>query len=169
MKRLTLNIGLRVDNFRSMYEESANPPGRFVPGHSSRSGATSRTGTTILAPRLSGAYDLFGNGRTALKASWSKYYERLTGGFANTYAPGVQTETRNWFDCDLNAARTACSGVVLPTNADDIAQDNEIGLERHVELRDDGERSRHGFRTSGGRETPRSPPRSRISFCRGCR
>ena len=32
MKRLTLNIGLRVDNFRSMYEESANPPGRFVPG-----------------------------------------------------------------------------------------------------------------------------------------
>ena len=32
MKRLTLNLGLRVDNFRSMYEESANPPGRFVPG-----------------------------------------------------------------------------------------------------------------------------------------
>jgi hypothetical protein len=70
---------------------------------------------------------VFGDGRTAVKASWSKYYERLTGGFANTYAPGVQSESRNWFDCDLNAARNACSGVALPTNGDDIAQDNEIG------------------------------------------
>ena len=128
MKRLTLNIGLRVDNFRSMYEESSNPPGRFVPGRFFPERRNIPNWNNDLAPRLSGAYDLFGNGRTALKASWSKYYERLTGGFANTYAPGVQTETRNWFDCDLNAAKTACSGLVLPTNSDDIAQDNEIGL-----------------------------------------
>jgi hypothetical protein len=128
MKRLTLNIGLRVDNFRSMYEESANPPGRFVPGRFFPERRNIPNWNNDLAPRLSGAYDMFGNGRTALKASWSKYYERLTGGFANTYAPGVQTETRNWFDCDLNAARTACSTLVVPTNGDDVAQDNEIGL-----------------------------------------
>src|SRR4029079_1424562 len=80
-----------------------------------------------LAPRLSAAYDLFGNGRTALKGSWSRYYERLTGGFADWYAPGVQNESRNWFDCDINAAGTGCSTLVLPTNGDNIAQDNEIG------------------------------------------
>ena len=80
-----------------------------------------------LAPRLSAAYDLFGNGRTALKAGWSKYYEPLTGGFADRYAPGVQNESRNWFDCDINAAGTGCSTLVLPTNGDDIAQNNEIG------------------------------------------
>jgi hypothetical protein len=36
------------------------------------------------------------------------------------------TETRNWFDCDINAAGSGCSGLVLPTNGDDIAQENEI-------------------------------------------
>jgi hypothetical protein len=127
IKRLTANVGLRVDNFRSMYEESANPPGRFVPGRFFPERRNLPNWNNDAAPRLSVAYDLFGDGRTALKASWSKYYERLTGGFANTYAPGVQNETRNWFDCALNTAGTACSGVVVTTNGDDIAQDHEIG------------------------------------------
>ena len=34
------------------------------------------------APRLSAAYDLFGDGRTALKASASKYTCRWTSGYA---------------------------------------------------------------------------------------
>ena len=127
IKRLTLNVGLRVDNFQSMYEETANPPGRFVPARFFPERRKLPNWNNDLAPRLSAAYDLFGNGRTAIKGSWSKYYERLTGGFADRYAPGVQNETRNWFDCALNAAGTACSGVVLPTNGDDIAQEHEIG------------------------------------------
>jgi hypothetical protein len=127
VKRLTLNIGLRVDNFRSSYEETANPPGRFVPARFFPERRNLPNWNNDLAPRLSAAYDLFGNGRTALKGSWSKYYERLTGGFADRYAPGVQNESRNWFDCDINAAGTGCSTLVLPTNNDDIAQNNEIG------------------------------------------
>jgi hypothetical protein len=39
----------------------------------------------------------------------------------------LQSDIRNWFDCDINAAGTGCSGVVLPTNLDGIAQANEIG------------------------------------------
>ena len=127
IKRLTANVGIRVDNFRSMYEESANPAGRFVPARFFPERRNLPNWNNDIAPRLSAAFDVFGNGRTAIKASWSKYYERLTGGFANTYAPGVQNENRNWFDCALNAAGTACSGVVLPTNGDDIAQDHERG------------------------------------------
>ena len=65
--------------------------------------------------------------KTALKAAWSRYYEPLTGGFADTYAPGVANENRTWLDCPLNAAGTACSGVVLATTNDGIAQDSEIG------------------------------------------
>ncbi len=127
IKRLTLNVGLRVDNFQSMYEETANPAGRFVPARFFPERRKLPNWNNDLAPRLSAAYDVFGNGRTAIKGSWSKYYERLTGGFADRYAPGVQNETRNWFDCALNAAGTACSGVALPTNGDDIAQEHEIG------------------------------------------
>ena len=81
-----------------------------------------------LSPRLSMAYDLFGDGRTALKASFSQYLDPLTGGFADRYAPGAANETRNWFDCTINAAGNACAtGVSLPTDSDDIAQAHEIG------------------------------------------
>ena len=40
---------------------------------------------------------------------------------------GLRSESRNWRDCTLNAAGTACSGAVLPTDRDDIVQDHEIG------------------------------------------
>ena len=37
-------------------------------------------------------------------------------------------ETRNWFDCTINAAGNACAtGVSAPTDSDDIAQAHEIG------------------------------------------
>src|SRR5581483_1295689 len=127
IKRLTLNPGLRVENFSSMIEETAMPAGRFVGARFFSERKDVPTWNGDLAPRFSAAYDLFGNGRTALKASYSKYYEALTGGFSDTYAPGVQNENRNWFDCDINAAGTACSSASLATNNDGIAQDNEIG------------------------------------------
>ena len=81
-----------------------------------------------MSPRVSMAYDLFGNGRTALKASFSRYLDPLTGGFADRYSPGAGNETRNWFDCTINAAGNACAtGVSTPTDGDDIAQAHEIG------------------------------------------
>ena len=39
----------------------------------------------------------------------------------------LQTDTRNWRDCDYVPGTSRCSGLALPTNGDDIAQDNEIG------------------------------------------
>lgn len=47
---------------------------------------------------------------------------------ASRYNPmAQQSDRRNWFDCDLRAGTSSCSGVVLPTNGDGIPQDNEIG------------------------------------------
>jgi hypothetical protein len=127
MKRLTLNPGLRVENFNSQIDEVALPAGRFVPARFFPAVKNVPNWNGDLAPRFSAAYDLFGNGKTALKFGWSKYWEPQTGGFANRYAPGLQSESRSWFDCDINAAGTGCSGVSLLTNNDGIAQENEIG------------------------------------------
>ena len=66
-------------------------------------------------------YDLFGNGRTALKASFGKYQRAEASAFANQFNPFFSTtESRTWSDTDR-------AGLALPTNGDNIAQDNEIG------------------------------------------
>ena len=128
IKRLTVSPGLRVDNFSSRIEETAMPAGRFVGSRFFPARKNVPTWNADVAPRFAVAYDLFGDGKTALKAGWSKYYEPLTGGFADTYAPGVANENRNWFDCTINAAATGCAtGVARTTDNDGIAQDHEIG------------------------------------------
>jgi len=126
IKRLTLSPGVRVDNFNAEVEETTNPAGRFVPARYFAARKNYPNWRNDLGPRLSVAYDLFGNGRTALKAGFGKYYELVTTGWTDRYSTSEVTESRNWFDCDINAGGTACSGVVLPTNGDDIAQENEI-------------------------------------------
>ena len=73
-------------------------------------------------------YDLTGDAKTAVKGSVNKYNRNYTTDFANRYDPlALQSDTRNWSDCDYTPGTSTCSGRVLPTNGDGIAQDNEIG------------------------------------------
>ena len=73
------------------------------------------------SPRLGLTYDVFGDGKTALKASFGKYMTPDVSTFANQFNPiATFTDTRTWTDTDL-------AGRVLATNGDNIAQDNEIG------------------------------------------
>jgi carboxypeptidase family protein len=127
IKRLTVSPGLRVENFNSQIDDTTNPAGRFAPARFFPAVKNLPNWNNDLAPRFSMAYDLFGDGKTALKFGWNRYYEQNTATFANRYTSATQNENRNWFDCDINAAATGCSGVVLPTNGDGIAQANEIG------------------------------------------
>jgi len=81
-----------------------------------------------LAPRFSMVYDLTGDAKTAVKGSINKYNRNYTTDFANRYDPlALQSDTRNWSDCDYTPGTSTCSGRSLPTNGDGIAQDNEIG------------------------------------------
>jgi hypothetical protein len=129
INRLTLNLGVRVDNFDSMIEATSMPAGRFAGERYFPEREHVPQWLWDVSPRISMAYDLFGNGRTALKASFSRYLDPLTGGFADRYSPGAANETRNWFDCTINAAGNACATGIpaLPTDRDDIAQAHEIG------------------------------------------
>ena len=75
-----------------------------------------------IAPRFGAAYDLFGQGRTALKGSVGKYLLMQSIGFPGQFNPArpgsVFTPTydrRNWTD----------------VNGDDIAQDSEIAASRN--------------------------------------
>ncbi len=89
-----------------------------------------------VAPRLGVSYDLFGNARTALKATFGRYMAGQTTSFPARYNPlQLQSDTRTWRDVDFIPGTITPSGRVLPTNGDNIAQDNEIGAEQQRGLR----------------------------------
>jgi len=127
IKRLTVNPGVRVHWFQVSVAEVSMAAGRFAPARFYPEKTLIHWGPDT-TPRLSAAYDLFGNGRTALKVSASKFERRYDADPFMAYADaGRVTENRAWLDCDYNAVTKQCSGVNLPTNGDGIAQDNEIG------------------------------------------
>jgi carboxypeptidase family protein len=129
IKRLTINPGLRVQWVETGMYESSMAAGRFAPARFIEEEKGLIDFGANYSPRFSAVYDLFGDGRTALKGSWSKYYRNYDGDIAaNAYGrAGERSERRLWRDCALNAVGTACSGVVLPNSGDGIAQDHEIG------------------------------------------
>jgi hypothetical protein len=127
IKRLTVNPGVRVDYYHGSIGATTMPAGRFVPARSVEAFDPLPTWVDT-SPRLSAAYDLFGNARTALKVSANKYMAAKAADFPGVYNPlGAANDRRNWFDCDLVPGTATCSGRVLSTNNDDIAQDTEIG------------------------------------------
>jgi hypothetical protein len=99
VNRLTVNAGLRYDYLASDYPDLEQPPGMFFP--------TARTfpGQTVVrwhdvSPRLGASYDLFGNGRTALKTSLSRYVQQQASAPARPVTPVTAnlTNGRIWTD-----------------------------------------------------------------------
>ena len=81
------------------------------------------------SPRLSVAYDVFGDARTALKFGFNKYVRDIGGNLSRRYAYGFSGgDGRDWFDCQMNTAGDACSGLNnYGTNLDGVVQNWEIG------------------------------------------
>jgi len=110
LKKLTLTPGIRWEYFNASYPEEGVTPQQqalmIAEGYTPRPlfPATSMPTFKNWAPRFGASYDLFGDGRTALKASISKYNSAFsTVTFPQVYNPMVlSTDTRNW----LNPAAT---------------------------------------------------------------
>jgi hypothetical protein len=127
LKRLTISPGLRWEYFNSSDQAKAVEAGRFVPARDFPE-IPNLPNWKNVAPRFSAVYDLTGDAKTAVKVSVNKYNRSYTTDFANRYNPLVlQSDTRNWSDCDFLPGTSTCSSLVLPTNRDGIAQANEIG------------------------------------------
>ena len=110
-RRLTLNPGLRYDYFNSSIRAQIAPAGRFVPARSF-AGIDNVPNWKDVSVRMGAAFDLFGDGRTAIKGNVGRYIQSEGPGFAATYNPLVfGLDTRTWTD----------------TNRDDIAQESELG------------------------------------------
>ena len=97
--RLTVNAGLRFDYFKGFYPDQTAPAMTWAPQERFFPGATV-AGWKDLQPRLGVVYDLRGDGRTALKASASRYGEHRDLALVNTLNPIGKNTTmpRSWYD-----------------------------------------------------------------------
>ena len=72
-----------------------------------------------LAPRLGVSYDVFGNGKTAVKATLSRYVQTSTVGTARLLNPintSVNNTTRPWNDVNGDKIPQYASGCSYPSS-----------------------------------------------------
>jgi hypothetical protein len=102
--RLTLSGGVRVDFQNESTEAFTAAPHRWLPARNTFYDAVKDVPNwKDVNPRVAMAYDLFGTGKTALKASASRGVQQDSIGFASANNPAntVDTSTaREWIDTD---------------------------------------------------------------------
>jgi len=107
ISRLTANLGVRYDFYRTSYPTQTLGPNAFTPNRNVTFQGGKVASFNDVTPKLGVAYDLFGTGKTALKASLSKYVQQMSygGTFGETATPPlrtVQSVTRTWTDRNSN-------------------------------------------------------------------
>jgi hypothetical protein len=116
MGRLTLQGAVRFDVAKSWFPEQNIGPDRFLPVAYSFPETKGVNSYKDITPRFGLAYDVFGNGRTAVKMNLGRYLEGV--GVQLTYANsnptlriptntgpfGVPGVTRTWIDANANLA-----------------------------------------------------------------
>ncbi len=111
--RLTMNPGIRFDYIKSGIRDQTAPAGRWAPERLfTQADYPYIPRFKDISPRFGVSYDLFGNGRTAVKGAVGRYLQNFGDNLAASYNPmsGGST-TATWTDL----------------NGDDIAQENELG------------------------------------------
>src|SRR5438128_440094 len=121
-RRLTLNLGLRFETTYGWLPATCRPSTTFVEGQCfpEITGAPDFKG---IVPRVSAVYDVFGDGKTAVKVSASRYDPPITLSNVQRLNPlGATNDIRPWTVC----AAGQTSGCDL--NGDLIPQLNELGV-----------------------------------------
>jgi Carboxypeptidase regulatory-like domain len=100
--RVAMNLGVRIDGVTSYLPEQTSPAGTYV-------GARSFAKTDVFdfspnfAPRLGVSYDLFGNGRTAIKGYAGRFYNQFGSEIPEAVNPNSLTTVQvPWSDNNHN-------------------------------------------------------------------
>lgn len=109
--RATINAGVRIDGVSAYLPAQTSPAGTFVGERSFPRTDVFEFGPNVV-PRIGIAYDIFGTGRTALKAYYGRFYNQFGSELAQQANPNARvTQSVSWTD----------------TNGDRIPQVDELG------------------------------------------
>ncbi|HEX5476069.1 MAG TPA: carboxypeptidase regulatory-like domain-containing protein [Vicinamibacterales bacterium] len=115
---VTLDLGLRWDRYHAFVPKQDKPQGLF--GGSGTFSSVDVLTWQHVVPRAAIAWDVRGNGKTVVKATYGEFNTPMTNGFASPYNRAAsQTTTYLWHD--LNGNRDYDAGEVdLDTNGNDF-------------------------------------------------
>jgi hypothetical protein len=94
--RVTLNLGIRYDQYLGGYPDQHLGPALYQPNRDFDFAAVTTQNFKDVTPRAAVAYDLFGNGKTALKVNYGKYV--LAQATVGNPAGLVVMTNRSWND-----------------------------------------------------------------------
>ena len=106
-QRLTASYGIRYDYFATSFPEQHAGPATLAPTRNLTFPAEKNLAWHDLSPRLGASYDVFGDGKTAVKVSLNKYLQNEAAGSPLAAEPSalnrlVTSTTRSWDDTNRN-------------------------------------------------------------------
>jgi hypothetical protein len=110
INRLTLNVGGRYDVFNASIPAQSSATANWIQARNFAE-IPDVPDWNDWSIRVAGAYDLFGDGKTALKANASKYIAAAASGYTQNFNPmSYSTQTRAWIDFDGNKSILDANG-----------------------------------------------------------
>jgi hypothetical protein len=102
MKRVTLNLGMRFDWLEARTGDVTEPANALF-GSYSAAAVDNRPNWKDFSPRIGAVWDVFGDGKTAIKGGINRYVAGASTNTAALFGPGATASTtRTWTDSNKN-------------------------------------------------------------------